>query len=255
MVAEATTPLMRPDFGKSSDDYDRYRPAFDERVYARLHAMGFGIAGQKILDLGAGTGLFGAGLRGKCCVTSLDIASDLLVCTDGQRVVGEAEYLPFVNGSFDAISAAQCWHWLDRNRAPREVCRVLRPSGIVAVVYQTYIPLPGSVAEATEKLILQHHPGWRHANSTGVNGQVLRDLQIHGFINIESFSFDVEIPFAAEQWHGFIQTTSAVAPSMNPDQLRQFNAAHLNMLEGFPRQLLIPHRIFCVLARKPLRSP
>jgi ubiquinone/menaquinone biosynthesis C-methylase UbiE len=45
--------------------------------------------------------------------------------------------LPFADNSFDVVTAAQCWHWFDRVQAPREILRVLRPNGSLAVVYQT----------------------------------------------------------------------------------------------------------------------
>ena len=146
---------------------------------------------------------------------------------------------------------AQCWHWFDRALAPREIFRVLRPQGAVAVVYQTYIPMPGSAAEATERLILRHRPGWRHANSTGLNGQVLRDLQSCGFTGIESFSFDIEVHLTHEQWRGFIRTTSPVGASMPPEQIAQFDREHEAMLTNWSATLAIPHRVFAAIARKP----
>jgi hypothetical protein len=152
------------------------------------------------------------------------------------------------------VTAAQCWHWLDRTQAPREIYRVLRPGGFVAGIYQTYIPLPGSVAEATEKLILQHCPNWRHTNSTGINGQLLRDLQISGFENIESFSFDVDIAFTPDAWRGYIRTTSPVGPSMSAAQLEQFDREHAEMLRTWPASPTIPHRVFAAVARRPGRA-
>jgi hypothetical protein len=149
------------------------------------------------------------------------------------------------------VTVAQCWHWFDRELAPREIFRVLRPTGSVAVVYQTHIPMPGSVAEATEQLILKHRPGWRHANSTGLNGQVLRDLQACGFIGIESFSFDIKANLTREQWRGFIRTTSPVGASMSPDQIERFDREHEALLGNWPEILAIPHRVFAAVARKP----
>src|SRR5439155_8355217 len=137
---------------------------------------------------------------------------------------------PLRDEAFDVVTAAQCWHWFDRHTAPGEILRVLKPGGRVAVIYQTYIPLPGSTPARTEQLILAHRPSWRHANSTGINGQVLRDLQISGFGEIESFSFDLEIPFTRESWRGYIRTTSAVGASMSCQQLSRFDTEHASLL-------------------------
>jgi len=112
--------------------------------------------------------------------------------------------------------------------------------------------MPGSIAETTERLILKHRPGWRHANSTGLNGQVLRDLQAGGFIRIETFSFDIDVPLTREQWRGFIRTTSPVGASMSPEQIARFDRDHETVLEDSPAMLMIPHRVFAAIARKPV---
>ncbi len=263
------------DFGRTASDYARYRIAFSPRLFERLQLIGIGCAGQKVLDLGAGTGLFGAAMRERgCVVTSVEPSIELLRRSQtpllryseeadrldenpGLRSTSDTgvcayarEALPFENESFDVVAVAQCWHWFDRQAAPGEILRVLKPGGSVAVIYQTYIPLPGSIAERTEQLILRHRPGWRHANSTGMNGQVLRDLQINHFTDIESFSFDIEVPFSRESWRGYIRTTSAVGASMLDEQLLLFDREHAELLKNQPEPIQIPHRVFAVVARK-----
>jgi SAM-dependent methyltransferase len=189
-----------------------------------------------------------------CNVVSIDASATLLAHAPvSKRIAAHAEAIPFEDESFDVVTAAQCWHWLDRVRTPREILRVLRRGGSLAVIYQTYIPLPGSVSEATESLILRHRPSWRHANSTGINGQVLRDVQIAGFVRIESFSFDLEISFSHVAWRGFIRTTSPVGASMSASQLRQFDHDHALLLRDWPPTLRVPHRVFAAIARKPDR--
>jgi len=243
------------DFGKTAGDYSRYRVPFAPRLFERLREYGIGLAGQRILDVGAGTGLLGDELKRRGALVSLiDASAELLRASisGARRIVARAESLPLASETFDAVTAAQCWHWFDRESAPREILRVLRPDGHIAVIYQTYIPLPGSVAAATESLILRHRPGWRHANSAGINGQVLRDLQMRGFDQIESFSFDVPIEFRHESWLGYIRTTSAVGASMSTTKLSAFEVEHRSLLEKFPEPLTIPHRVFAVIARKPV---
>ncbi|HEY3394099.1 MAG TPA: methyltransferase domain-containing protein [Lacipirellulaceae bacterium] len=45
------------DWGKTSSDYSIYRPGPPPGFYARLAALGVGLPGQRILDLGTGTGI------------------------------------------------------------------------------------------------------------------------------------------------------------------------------------------------------
>jgi SAM-dependent methyltransferase len=244
---------MRIDFGKTHADYAIHRTSFAPHLFERLAGMGIGLPGQHLLDLGAGTGLLAQQFASRRCEVTLADTSESLLARSNQssKVVAAAEDLPFAHDTFDVVTTAQCWHWFNRNRAPREILRVLKPTAALAVIYQTYIPLPHSVAEATEKLILQHHPGWRHANSTGINGQVLRDVQSAGFVDIETFSFDVEVLFSHETWRGFIRTTSAVGASMPAGQVQQFDRQHEQLLHAWPARLLIPHRVFVCVSHKP----
>lgn len=242
------------DFGRAAGDYGSYRPAFAERLFERLREMGVGLRGQLVLDVGAGTGLLGRGMsEGGVRVVESDASFELLrQATARERVVAEAEGLPFGDGVFDAVTAGQCWHWFDRRRAPREIGRVLKAGGRAAIVYQTYLPLEGNVAWASERVILKYRPGWRHAGGVGINGQALKDLQAAGFVGIESFSFDVEIPFEREAWRGFIRTCSAVGPSLSGEELARFDREHARVLEVWPDRFDVPHRVFAAVAATPL---
>ena len=117
----------RIDFGKTADDYGRYRAGFPDEIHRRLETLGAGAAGQRILDLGTGTGYLGRGFaRSGCRVTGVDISSALM--HEARRldaaeslamsyVRARAEALPFKGSTFDVVGAGQCWHWFDRQRA------------------------------------------------------------------------------------------------------------------------------------------
>lgn len=96
--------------------------------------------GMRFLDAGCGGGgacVLAAALG--CVVTGLD-ASDALLAIARERmpqaqfVHGDLEQLPFPNGHFDAALAANSVIFAeDIRRAMRELCRVVRPGGRVAV--------------------------------------------------------------------------------------------------------------------------
>ncbi|MFP6729304.1 MAG: class I SAM-dependent methyltransferase [Alphaproteobacteria bacterium] len=152
------------DFGKTASDYGAHRAGFPEALYDRLAVFGIGKAGQRLLDLGTGTGALGRGFaRAGCKVTGLD-PSDALIeeakrldgeagVTTTDYVIARAEETGFPDHAFDVVTAGQCWHWFDRPAAASEAARLLKPDGALVIAHFDWIPLPGNLAEATERLI------------------------------------------------------------------------------------------------------
>lgn len=105
--------------------------------------------GESILDVAAGTGLvsFELARRCACRVTALDQSSEMLA--EARRalgrqanlrgtvrfVTGQAERLPFADGSFDALTFTYLLRYVDDPAATmRELVRVVRPGGRIGMV-------------------------------------------------------------------------------------------------------------------------
>ncbi|MFI7585743.1 class I SAM-dependent methyltransferase [Spongisporangium articulatum] len=131
---------QRTSFGADATGYDRHRPGWPATTAAWLTGTepGGPFAGRAldVLDVGAGTGkltrtLVDAGHR----VTALDPSGAMLAVLREREprahvVRAGAEAIPLPDGSVDAVTVAQAWHWVDAGRAAAEVARVLRPGGV-----------------------------------------------------------------------------------------------------------------------------
>lgn len=100
--------------------------------------------GQRVLDVGCGTGLLGAWVAQQVAPTGTVVGVDPLPLRVAlaarkharlQAQVGRAEDLSaFADASFDAVYLNSVLHWVpDQPRALAEAARVLRPGGRIAV--------------------------------------------------------------------------------------------------------------------------
>ena len=223
--------------------------------------FGVGETGQRLLDLGTGTGALGRGFaRAGCKVTGLDPSDALIdearrldkeagVTTD--YVTASAEDTGLDDHSFDVVTAGQCWHWFDRPAAAAETARLLKPGGSLVIAHFDWIPLPGNLAEATERLIERHNPEWAMGGGTGLPRDWLADVAMAGFSGIETFSFDEHTPYSHRAWRGCIRASAGVGASLAPDAVEKFDSALAELLEtGFPEDpLTVLHRCFALVCQ------
>jgi SAM-dependent methyltransferase len=127
-------------FERAAPAYERARPEYPAAaVDAVVRTLALG-PGRRILDVGAGTGKFSRlAAAGGAEVIAVDPAAAMIRVAAGVAGVlplrALAELLPFRDGAFDAASAASAFHWFDGARALRELHRVLRPGGRLALLW------------------------------------------------------------------------------------------------------------------------
>jgi SAM-dependent methyltransferase len=252
---------IAPDFGRTAEDYARHRAGFPPELIERLKARGIGRAPARVADLGTGTGSL-ARLFAQCgCeVTGVDVAAPLLeqagrldreAGVSIRYVAAGAEATGLPSAAFDVVSAGQCWHWFDRPAAAREVARLLVRGGAVVIAHFDWLPIAGNVVAATEEIILRYTPTWPFANRAGLYPQWLTDIQSAGFTHIETFSFDVVVPYPHDAWIGRVRASAPVAGTLAPERVESCSKDLSAMLRSrFPEDpLAVPHRVWAVTAR------
>ncbi|ROQ38618.1 methyltransferase family protein [Frondihabitans sp. PhB188] len=128
-------------FGAAAEVYERGRPSYPATAVDWLLPEG----AHHVLDLGAGTGKLTRMLVDRVpLVTAVEpsegMREQLVRSVPGaQALPGSAERLPLDGESVDAIFAAQAWHWVDVDRAVPEAARVLRPGGVLALLWNIRI--------------------------------------------------------------------------------------------------------------------
>ena len=133
-----TNAIHARSFGQAADLYDTARPGYPEPALR----WAFGDDRKSIVDLGAGTGLLTRGMLAlghRVTVVEPDkqMLDTLVARTEGlagHHCAG-AEEIPIADGSADAVSAGQSYHWFDADRALPEIKRVLRVGGVFCPIW------------------------------------------------------------------------------------------------------------------------
>lgn len=249
-----------PDFGLTAADYGAHRAGFPAELGRRLVEMGAVRAGDRALDVGTGTGalarLLAPHVRSLLGTDPserlLRQARELTTAPNVEYEAGSAEDTALPDASFDLVTAGQCWHWFDGDRAAAELRRVLRPDGRIVIAHFDWIPLPGNMVEATESLILELNPGWSLGGGTGIHPRWLTDLAGAGFEDLRTLSFDLAVPYSHKAWIGRIRASAGVGASLPPPEVERFSARLAALLaDRFPGDPLeVPHRAWAVTAEK-----
>lgn len=142
-------------FGAAADAYDEHRPGYPEAavrwalepaatggVADDIPGAG-GLAGLRVLDLGAGTGILTRQLVGLgLAVAAVEPDPAMLGAlrrqlTSVPALDGTAESIPLPDASVRAVLCGQAMHWFDLERSLPEIARVLAPGGVLAALWNT----------------------------------------------------------------------------------------------------------------------
>jgi SAM-dependent methyltransferase len=126
-------------FATVAEAYDRARPSYPADAVVWL----VGSHKSTVVELGAGTGkltelLVAAGHDVIATDPLPEMLGHLRSRVPGARAaVATAESIPVASCSADVVVCAQSFHWFDHEVALPEIARVLRPGGILALVWNS----------------------------------------------------------------------------------------------------------------------
>jgi ubiquinone/menaquinone biosynthesis C-methylase UbiE len=134
-------PRAATGFANAADAYERGRPGYPEEAVADLLAAFDVPRGGAVLDLAAGTGKLTRVLAARVAnvvavepsAGMLAVLRDRLPGVDARA--GTAEVIPLGDGAVDAVFVGEAFHWFGTPAVCREIARVLRPHGGLALLW------------------------------------------------------------------------------------------------------------------------
>jgi SAM-dependent methyltransferase len=240
------------DWGKTSRDYAAFRPGYPEDFYDLLSRLEIGIPGQKILDLGTGTGVLARAFAARgAIVTGADNAEDQIreakrltveARLEIRYLVSRAEDIEFPPDSFDVVSAGQSWMYFDAHILVPKLRRMLKDRGRLVLTHLNWLPRKDPIARQSEALVLKFNPLWTGADYDGETPQQLLE-SLTAFRLTKFQTYESALPFSRESWRGRIRACRGIGASLPTDQALAFDREHAVLLEKIaPPEFTILHQ-------------
>lgn len=230
------------DWGRTSENYAMFRDIYPQEFYDKILSCGVGTKGQKVLDIGTGTGVLPRNMyQYGAKWTGADIAENQIAqakrlaqenSMDIEFFVSPAEEIDFPENTFDAITACQCiWYPDHKILAPR-IAKMLKADGKFLILYMGWLPFEDEIAGKSEEIILKYNPSWTGCKDTRHHVWVPEEYVDYFDITMQE-EFDVKVPFTRESWHGRMRACRGVEASMTDSVLASWDAEHKAMLDKY----------------------
>ena len=197
-----TDPLTR--FSSRSDNYAKFRPTYPAAVLEILKSHCGLNETSVVADVGSGTGILSElFLKNGDSVFAIEpntamrqTAEDLLKQhAKLQSIDATAEATTLETESVDFITAAQAFHWFDRDKAKREFARILKPGGWVVLIWNERRLDSTAFLRAYEELLLRYGTDYEKVRHENVAGELAAFFAPETFTlqtleNVQHFDFE-----------------------------------------------------------------
>ncbi|MCL2051549.1 MAG: class I SAM-dependent methyltransferase [Lachnospiraceae bacterium] len=239
------------DWGRTSCDYAKYRDIYPADFYEKIIEKGLCTKGQHVLDLGTGTGVlprnmykfgakfWGADISPNQIGEARRLSKEALM--DIEYLVAKAEEIDFPPAFFDAVTAVQCFWYFDKAVLLPKIHKMLKDDGYFLILSMSWLPGESEIAANSEKLVLKYNPYW--------SGQEVKRHPIENpdpdgdyFHSDIIETFDLNVPFTRESWHGRLKACRGIGASSLPASvIAKWEEEHLEYVSTLPEAFEIIH--------------
>ena len=248
------------DWGKTSEFYAKYRDIYPDEFYRKIADRGLCVEGQKVLDLGTGTGVLprnmykygakwvGTDISPEQIEQAKRLAAESNMDIDFRTV--SAEKIDYPDESFDVLTACQCFFYFDHAKVAPEFRRILKKDGRLVILFMAWLPFEDELAGKSEDLVRKYNPTWSGGGETKHPIHIPEVMYDHFDLEYHE-EYDLPVHFTKEAWHGRMIACRGVGASLSPEELAKWDKEHRALLENYPNEFEVKHyAAIAVLKRK-----
>jgi SAM-dependent methyltransferase len=194
-------------FDAEAERYDRCRPKYPDAVIDEL--LGPKPSGLGVLDVGCGTGIASRLMAERGAnVLGVELAPGMAEIARSHRIeveVGAFEDWEPAGRTFDRVTSAQAWHWLDLPVATAKAALVLRPGGRLCLIWNAGSPrddLDGALAAVYANVL----PSPVHAVYRGYAANGAADRRSGLTSEVDAITAEPDFGSPTEKWVQWTQT-------------------------------------------------
>jgi len=195
-------------FDQQAEAYDRFRPTYPDAVIDEL--LGPVPAGLDVLDVGCGTGIASRQMAQRGAkVLGVELAPRMAEIARGHGVdveIAAFEGWDAAGRTFDRVTSAQAWHWLDLSIATTKAASVLRPGGRLGLIWNAGCQTD-DLADALEEVYASVVPRGGHRLFRGYAANRSSDVKTGLGSEIDAVSAAPDFGAPTSGSHGRVPTS------------------------------------------------
>ena len=188
-------------FDQEAERYDRCRPTYPDAVIDAV--LGPEPVAPAVLDVGCGTGIASRQMAERgATVLGVEVAPRM--ATIARRHGIDVELAAFedwddAGRTFDRVTSAQAWHWLDLPVATAKAASLLRPGGRLCLIWNAGCP-PDDLADTLEAVYARVVPSGTHRVFRGYAANRPPDMRTGLESEMEAIAAVAELGAPTTKW-------------------------------------------------------